>query len=210
VPVPCVGVEIADEIAAPHNEDALLAQGRKLLADLVVERRRLRLVDAKLHDRNVRLRVHVAENRHVLENCKNRTWRLSISRLRGSHMNAGAHTDEGLNAVPLHNAVFCVDCETISNSPHDACTICGSHSLTSLFRMLGGTLRSQKPQPTAEHAKTAKYNLELIAKVREIPATELSLIIESMTRLAEAGGAVESLRINVETVSHTEGALRAA
>ena len=125
-------------------------------------------------------------------------------------MNAGAHTDEGLSAVPLHNAVFCVDCETISNSPHDACTVCGSHSLTSLFRMLGGTLRSQKPQPTAEHAKTAKYNLELTATVHEIPATELNHAIELITRLAEAGGDVKSLHINVESVFDTQGGLRAA
>ena len=73
--------------------------------------------------------------------------------------------------------------------------------------MVGGTLRSQKKQLDGDGAKTVKYNLELIAKVREIPAIELSLIIESMTRLAEAGGAVESLRINVETVSNTEGVL---
>ena len=52
-------------------------------------------------------------------------------------MNAGAHTDGGLSAVPLLNAVFCADCETISNSPHDACTVCGSRSLLNLFRMLG-------------------------------------------------------------------------
>ena len=88
--------------------------------------------------------------------------------------------------------------------------VCGSHSLLNLFRMVGGTLRSQKTQLAGDGAKTAKYNLELIAKVREIPAIELSIIIESMTRLAEAGGAVESLRINVETVSNTEGVLRAA
>jgi hypothetical protein len=46
--------------------------------------------------------------------------------------------------------------------------------------------------------------------VRELPATELSLIIESMTRLARAGRAVESLRINVETVVDGESVLRAA
>jgi len=65
-------------------------------------------------------------------------------------------------------------------------------------------------QSAGDGAKTAKYNLELIAKVREIPASELSLIIESMTRLTEASGAVESLRINVETVFKTEAVLRAA
>jgi hypothetical protein len=125
-------------------------------------------------------------------------------------MNTAADTEKGLGAVPLLNAVFCVDCETISNSPHDACTICGSHSLINLFRMVGGTLRNQKAQLDGVGAKTAKYNLELTAKVREIPATELSIIIDSMTRLAEAGGAVESLRINVETIFKAEGVLRAA
>ncbi len=125
-------------------------------------------------------------------------------------MNTGADREKGLNAVPLLHAVFCVDCETISNSLHDACTVCGSHSLVNLFRMVGGTLRSQKKQLDDDGAKTAKYNLELIAKVREIPATELSLIIESMTRLAQAGRFVESLRINVETVFNAEGVLRAA
>jgi hypothetical protein len=74
----------------------------------------------------------------------------------------------------------------------------------------GGALQSQKTQSAGDGAKTAKYNLELIAKVREVPATEVSLIIESMTRLAAAGGAVESLRINIETVFKTEGVFRAA
>src|ERR1039458_6106247 len=80
----------------------------------------------------------------VLKNCGNGTWRVSISLLRGSDMNAGAHTDGGLSAVPLLNAVFCAGCETISNSPHDACAVCGSRSLINLFRMLEGDLRSQK------------------------------------------------------------------
>jgi hypothetical protein len=125
-------------------------------------------------------------------------------------MNTAADAEKGLSAVPLLNAVLCVDCETISNSPHDACTVCGSHSLVNLFRIVGGTLRSRKAQSDGDGAKTAKYNLELTAKVREIPATELSIVIESMTRLAQAGRAVESLRINVETVFNTEGVLRAA
>jgi hypothetical protein len=122
-------------------------------------------------------------------------------------MNATSHAEEAFGAVPLLNAVFCVDCETISNSPHDACTICGSHSLISLFRMLGGTLRSQRPQSTEDHAK---YSLELTAKVHEIPATDLNLLIELVTRLAEVGGAVESLHFKVESVIDTQSVLRAA
>jgi hypothetical protein len=33
-------------------------------------------------------------------------------------MKSGAQIEGGLSAVPLLNAVFCADCETISNSPH--------------------------------------------------------------------------------------------
>src|ERR1035441_6989195 len=109
-----------------------------------------------------------------MKNCGNRTRRVSISLLRGSDMNAGAHTDGGLSAVPLLNAVFCADCETISDSPHDVCSVCGNHSLVNLFRILGGTLRSQMQQSTEHHAKTAKYNLELTVKAHEIPANELN------------------------------------
>jgi hypothetical protein len=125
-------------------------------------------------------------------------------------MNAGADTEGALSTVPLRNAAFCVDCETISNSPHDACTVCGSHSLISLCRMLGGTLRSQKAESTEDHAKTAKYNLELTVKVDEIPANELNHAIESITRLAEVSGDLKCLHINVESVFDTQGVLRAA
>lgn len=44
-----------------------------------------------------------------------------------------------------------------------------------LFRMVGGTLRSQKAHLDEDGARTAKYNLELIAEVREIPATDVEL-----------------------------------
>jgi hypothetical protein len=123
-------------------------------------------------------------------------------------MNAATDNKAGLNAaVPLLHAVFCVDCETISNSPHDACTICGSHSLISLLRTLGGTLRGQKAPSTKDHAK---YSLQLTARVHEIPATDLNLLLELLARLAEVGGTVESLHLSVEPVTYAQGVLRAA
>jgi hypothetical protein len=123
-------------------------------------------------------------------------------------MGAAAATNNGASrAVPLTNAVFCVNCENVSSSPHDACAICGSHSLISLSRMLGGTLRSQKAQSAGDYAK---YSLALSAKVHGIPATDLNLLIELLTRLVEMGGTVESLHLNVEPVSGSEGVLKAA
>jgi hypothetical protein len=124
-----------------------------------------------------------------------------------------------LTAVPLLNAAFCVDCETISNSPHDACMVCGSHSLISLIRVFGGTLQSQKshsteahkPHSTEAHAKTAaRYNLEVTASVHDIPAIELNQAIELITRLAEVGGNVKCLHINIESVFDTQALLKAA
>jgi hypothetical protein len=122
-------------------------------------------------------------------------------------MGAAATNNGASRAVPLTNAVFCVNCENVSSSPHDACAICGSHSLISLFRVLGGTLRGQKAQSIGDHAK---YSLGLSAKVHGIPATELNLLIELLTRLVEMGGTVESLHLNVEPVGGTQDVLKAA
>ncbi len=112
--------------------------------------------------------------------------------------------EAGVSVVSLLNAVFCSGCENISNSPHDVCAVCGSHSLTSLSRLLGGKLRSERVQ-----AKTAKYNVELTAKIHEIVSAELDYLLHSITRLAEGSGDLERLHINVETVFDTAG-LKAA
>ena len=45
-----------------------------------------------------------------------------------------------LNAITLQNAVFCAECDVVSDSPHDQCMVCGSRSLVNIARMLGGNL----------------------------------------------------------------------
>ena len=42
-----------------------------------------------------------------------------------------------VNAVRLQQAVLCAGCDVISDSPHDACLVCGSRSLLPLSRVLG-------------------------------------------------------------------------
>lgn len=125
-------------------------------------------------------------------------------------MSARADTEKGVATVPLLTAMFCVDCESISNSAHDVCPVCGSHSLISLFRTLGGTLRSQKALRTVCQRKTAKYNLELNVNVRGIPGDELNHAIESISRLAQVCGDLESLHFNVECVPGTQAVLKVA
>lgn len=49
-----------------------------------------------------------------------------------------------LSSLPLLEAVLCADCEIISNSAGDRCEICGSRSLLSLGRVLGGRVEGER------------------------------------------------------------------
>jgi hypothetical protein len=44
----------------------------------------------------------------------------------------------------LPEAVLCADCEIISNSAGERCEICGSPSLLSLGRVLGGSIEGKR------------------------------------------------------------------
>jgi hypothetical protein len=104
-----------------------------------------------------------------------------------------------LNTVPLENAVFCVNCEMISNSMHDVCTVCGSPSLVGLFRILGGTLRERNGE-VEKPPTTVKYHVELSVDAHNISARDLNHTIDLVTHLSKAGGIVEHMHINVESV----------
>jgi putative methionine-R-sulfoxide reductase with GAF domain len=49
-----------------------------------------------------------------------------------------------VNFVPLQSATFCVQCELISKNSKSYCLACGSTSLVSLSRVLGGSLLNQQ------------------------------------------------------------------
>ncbi len=53
-------------------------------------------------------------------------------------------TFKDVNFVPLQSASFCVQCELISTNNKPYCLACGSQSLVSLSRVLGGSLRNQQ------------------------------------------------------------------
>jgi hypothetical protein len=52
--------------------------------------------------------------------------------------------DDILNSVPLLEAVLCAECEVISNSGGESCEVCGSRSLLSLGRVLGGRIEGDR------------------------------------------------------------------
>jgi hypothetical protein len=104
-----------------------------------------------------------------------------------------SNASSSLNAVPLMAAVYCVNCDLISNSSHDECKVCGSHSVISVARLWQLT---SAPTPI----KAAKYKISFTADVREIPANGLCESTKLIGRLAELGGNVKSLHMQVESV----------
>ena len=67
-----------------------------------------------------------------------------------------------LNAVSLGSAVLCAECEVVSDSPHDVCMVCGSHSLVNISRVFGGKLPQQRPSLVAQTtAETSSLELVL-------------------------------------------------
>lgn len=59
-------------------------------------------------------------------------------------MTAASKSEPVLNTIQLLNAVLCADCEVISDSPSDVCEVCGSRSLLSLGRVLGGSVGDER------------------------------------------------------------------
>jgi hypothetical protein len=55
-------------------------------------------------------------------------------------MVAKQNPEAALNTINLLNAVLCADCEVISDSDGEVCAVCGSRSLLSLGRVLGGSI----------------------------------------------------------------------
>lgn len=98
-----------------------------------------------------------------------------------------------LNAIPLLNAVYCVNCDLITNSSHDDCRVCGSHALVVVSRMW---------QIASAQAPTiaAKYKVSFTVDVCEIPADGLNESTKLICRLAELGGNVKTFHITVDPV----------
>jgi hypothetical protein len=59
-------------------------------------------------------------------------------------MDTGPKSEPILNTIHLLSAVLCADCEVISDSASDVCAVCGSRSLLSLGRLLGGSVGEER------------------------------------------------------------------
>jgi ATP sulfurylase len=63
-------------------------------------------------------------------------------------------TDRGICAIPLEHAVYCRECQTVSNSRPHECGLCGSGKVIRLEGILNGN-----PDPPAKGCHPAKLSL---------------------------------------------------
>ena len=86
--------------------------------------------------------------------------------------------------VPLQGATFCVQCELISENHTPYCLACGSRSVLSLSRVLGGSLRGQS---TATLIADEAINQLVRDLLRDVPNTEHAWEEGPMARVGSAG-----------------------
>jgi hypothetical protein len=82
--------------------------------------------------------------------------------------------------LPLWNAVFCLDCEVISNSRGDECPVCNGRSLVSLARILGGSLFAQRGQLSQE-GEHGLFDITITVELRQVDAKGLTTTLERLT-----------------------------
>lgn len=92
-----------------------------------------------------------------------------------------------VNFLSLQTAVFCVECELISQNITSSCLACGSQALLSISRVLGGSLRNQQTSHLIVDSELDRLVRELIHTVPqpELHAGEPALPAWSASRIAE-------------------------
>ncbi len=113
--------------------------------------------------------------------------------------------------IPLQSALFCLDCEMISNTTTDECPACKNHSLLSLSRILGGSLHQPRfEQGMAEWPKSGSFDIALTVELKGLPANHMNNVIEKLTHALgpKLGGNEAFLRVNVTPV--VDGSLNKA
>lgn len=86
----------------------------------------------------------------------------------------GTLTATDVNFLPLQTAVFCAQCEMISENNTPRCLACGSLAVISLSRILGGSLRGQQTAHLIQDAELDRLVRELLHTVPQSACEEYS------------------------------------
>lgn len=77
-----------------------------------------------------------------------------------------------VNFVSLQSAVFCVQCEMLSDNNTPRCLACGSSAVLSLSRVLGGSLRGQQTAHLIADAELDRLVRSLLYTVPQVAEAE--------------------------------------
>jgi len=96
-------------------------------------------------------------------------------------MYLGWATARNTSFLPLQTAIFCVECELISEDNTPYCLACGSKALLSLSRVLGGSLRKKETAHLIEDAELDRLVRDLLHTIPESlmgkkPAASVALL----------------------------------
>ena len=98
-------------------------------------------------------------------------------------------------AVPLRLAVLCVDCECVTRGLSDQCLVCGSHSLLSLERLMGGSQVIQRPHYAAS---VTLIDADIEVTLRQVEPRVLNAAVEAMSNLLVPSVTGGQVRIHVD------------
>jgi len=102
-------------------------------------------------------------------------------------------TSADVNFVSLQTAVFCVQCELLSDNNTPRCLACGSGAVLSLSRVLGGSLRGQQTAHLIADAELDRlvrsllYTVPQVAEIGEDEDRDRHEVSERMFEVPTAG-----------------------
>jgi hypothetical protein len=89
-------------------------------------------------------------------------------------------SDKG--GLPLWNAVFCLDCEVISNSRGDECPVCNGRSVVNLVRILGGSLFVHRGHGhESQECRSGLFDITITVELEQMHAKDLTTTLERLT-----------------------------
>lgn len=98
---------------------------------------------------------------------------------------AGWLRAQDVNFISLQSAVFCSECELISENNTPGCLACGSKALLSMSRVMGGSLRGLSTANLIQDAMLDRIVRELLRGVPAPPAMIPSAMSSGMPSESE-------------------------
>ena len=113
----------------------------------------------------------------------------------------GSIAARDVNLLPLQLAVFCAQCEMISENNTPRCLACGSLAVLSLARVLGGSLRGQQRARLIEDAELDRLVRSLL---HTVPQTEIENEYSVELPGAASFSSRHHLRLRSASLQHAE------